>query len=173
MAQLVRDGSAEDGQEPNHAAENSRERPGLLRGEIEFFLKIEGEGGKRAVVGKALEDFRDVGDPEGALEAVADFLEPLAKAHDASGDARRDDSRGKVCRRRTLAAGEISAPQLRWNFDGIAKNVGLGGVLAGPVDGMAAETETEIAAVASAAAERTDKEQFVENVLAEASSAVN
>jgi hypothetical protein len=38
---------------------------------------------------------------------------------------------------------------------------------------MAAETETEIAAVASAAAERTDKEQFVENVLAEASSAVN
>ena len=40
---------------------------------------------------------------------------------------------------------------------------------------MAAEAETEIAAVASAAAERSDKEQFVENVLAEAfsSGAVN
>jgi len=40
---------------------------------------------------------------------------------------------------------------------------------------MAAETETEIAAVASAATERTDKEQFVEEVLAEAlsSGAVN
>jgi hypothetical protein len=33
---------------------------------------------------------------------------------------------------------------------------------------MAAGTETEIAGVAYAAAERTDKEQFVENVLAEA-----
>ncbi len=43
-------------------------------------------------------------------------------------------------------------------------------MLASPVDGMAAEAETEIAGVASAAAIRTDKEQFVENVLAEASS---
>ena len=46
----------------------------------------------------------------------------------------------------------------------------LGGVLAGRVDGIAAEAETEIAGVAVAAAERTDKEQFVENVLVEASS---
>jgi len=42
--------------------------------------------------------------------------------------------------------------------------------MAGLVDVMAAETEAEIAGVAVAAAERTDKEQFVENVLAEASS---
>ena len=42
--------------------------------------------------------------------------------------------------------------------------------MASPVDGMAAEAETEIAGVASAAAIRTDKEQFVEKVLAEASS---
>ncbi len=42
-------------------------------------------------------------------------------------------------------------------------------------DGMAAEAETEIAGVASAAAERTDKEQFVENMLVEvfSSGAVN
>jgi len=43
-------------------------------------------------------------------------------------------------------------------------------VLAGFVDGMAAEAETKIAGVASAAAERTDKKQFVENVLVKASS---
>ena len=66
-------------------------------------------------------------------------------------------------------------PRWRWNFDSIVKNAGLSGVVGGPVDGMAAETETEIAAVASAATERTDKEQFVEEVLAEAlsSGAVN
>src|SRR6266850_1050519 len=96
--QLVRHGPAEDGQEPNHASENSRERPGLLRGEIEFFLEVQRERGERSVVGEALEDFRNVGHPERALETVADFLEPLAKAHGASGDARRDDSRGKVSR---------------------------------------------------------------------------
>jgi hypothetical protein len=43
-------------------------------------------------------------------------------------------------------------------------------VLAGLVDGMVAETETKITRVASAAAERTDKKQFVENVLVEVSS---
>jgi len=42
--------------------------------------------------------------------------------------------------------------------------------MAGLVDGIAAETEAEIAGVAIAAAERTDKEQFMENVLVEASS---
>jgi len=47
---------------------------------------------------------------------------------------------------------------------------GSGWVLAGFVDGMAAEAETKITGVASAAAERTDKKQFVENVLVEASS---
>jgi len=47
---------------------------------------------------------------------------------------------------------------------------GLGGVSARFVDGMAAEAETEMAGIASAAAERTDKKQFVENVLVEASS---
>jgi len=88
---------------------------------------------------------------------------------------------GMIAEGRSLAKDTGGRRDLRapsggsWNFDGIVKNAGLGGVLAGPVDGMAAETETEIAAVASAAAERADKEQFVENVLAEAfsSGAVN
>ncbi len=47
---------------------------------------------------------------------------------------------------------------------------GLGGVSARFVDGMAAEAETKITGVASAATIRTDKEQFVENLLLEASS---
>src|SRR3979490_409328 len=143
----------------------------MLRACIAFLVTVEGQGGKRAVVGKALEDFRDVGDPEGALEAVADFLEPWAQAHDASGNARRDDTRGKVCREGHSGQAPGLRSHWRWNFDSIVNNVGPGG----GARGMAAETETEIAAVASAATERTDKEQFVENVLAEAfsSGAVN
>src|SRR5207248_2135496 len=43
------------------------------------------EGGECAVVGEALEDFRDVGDPEGTVEAGADFVEPLGKAHVSDG----------------------------------------------------------------------------------------
>jgi len=56
-------------------------------------VEIVGKGGESAVVGEALEDLCDVRDPERTLEAGANFLEPLAKAHVASGDARRDDSR--------------------------------------------------------------------------------
>src|SRR3989440_7382454 len=41
-------------------------------------------------VGKALENFRDVGDPEGALEAGADFVESLAEAHFFSAWKRSD-----------------------------------------------------------------------------------
>ena len=46
---------------------------------FEFFLEVDGERGEGAVVGEALEDFGDVGDPEGALEAVADFGEALGR----------------------------------------------------------------------------------------------
>jgi len=44
-------------------------------------VKIQGERGEGSVVGEALEDFADVGDPEGALEAVADFLEARGERH--------------------------------------------------------------------------------------------
>jgi hypothetical protein len=53
----------------------------LLGGEIELFVEIQSERGKGSVVGEALEDFGNVGDPEGALEAVADFLEALGERH--------------------------------------------------------------------------------------------
>src|SRR5882724_7661806 len=78
----------------------------------------------------------------------------------AEGRSLAKDTRGRRVSR------PPGALELRLN----RQSVGLGGVLAGPVDGMAAEAETEIAAVASAAAERTDKEQFVENMLVEVSS---
>jgi hypothetical protein len=81
---LVRHSAAKDGEKPDHAAEDAGERSGLLGGEVELLLEIDGEGGKGAIVGEALEDLADVGDPEGALEAVANFLEPLAKAHGTS-----------------------------------------------------------------------------------------
>src|SRR6267154_291379 len=86
------DCAAEDRHEPDHAAKDASQRACLFGGEIQLFVEIVGEGGESAVVGEALEDFGDVGDPEGALETGADFLEPLAKAHIASEDARRDDS---------------------------------------------------------------------------------
>ncbi len=44
-------------------------------------MEVQRERGKGAVVGKALEDFADVRDPEGPLEAVADFLEALGEGH--------------------------------------------------------------------------------------------
>src|SRR5580704_17757800 len=80
-AETVGDCSTENGEKPNHAAENAGERAGLLGGEIEFFLEVDGEGREGAVVGEALEDFGDVGDPEGALEAVADFGEAVGEGH--------------------------------------------------------------------------------------------
>jgi hypothetical protein len=53
----------------------------LLGGEIELFVEVESKGGEGTVVGEALEDFGKVGDPEGALKAVADFLEALRERH--------------------------------------------------------------------------------------------
>jgi hypothetical protein len=53
----------------------------LFRREIEFFLEIQSQGGESTIVGEALEDFADVGDPEGAVKAVANFLEALGKSH--------------------------------------------------------------------------------------------
>src|ERR1700760_1097108 len=80
-AEAVCDRSTKNGKEPNHAAEDAGERAGLFGGEVEFFLKVDGERGEGAVVGEALENFGDVGDPEGALEAIADFSEALGEGH--------------------------------------------------------------------------------------------
>ena len=83
-AQLVGNCASEDGQEPNHSAEDPGKRSGLFCGEIQFFMEIVGQRGECPIVRKALEDFADVGDPERSLESIADFLKPLPKAHDAS-----------------------------------------------------------------------------------------
>ena len=73
---------AENRQEPDHAAEDAGQGPGLLGGETQFLLQVQGKGSERAVVGKALENLGDVGDPEGTLEARAYFLPALRKAQD-------------------------------------------------------------------------------------------
>src|SRR5439155_16705424 len=84
-SEAVGDRAAENREEPNHAAKDSCERASLLGGEIQLFVEIVGESGECAVVGEALEDFRDVGDPEGTVEAGAYFVEPLGKTHVSDG----------------------------------------------------------------------------------------
>jgi hypothetical protein len=44
---------------------------------MQAFVQIPGQDGKHGVVGKPLEQLADVGDPEGAFESGADFLEAL------------------------------------------------------------------------------------------------
>jgi hypothetical protein len=44
-------------------------------------MEIVGERGESSIVGKPLEDFTDVRDPEGGLEPITDFLHALAEAH--------------------------------------------------------------------------------------------
>jgi hypothetical protein len=79
--EFVGDGAAKNGQEPDHAAEETCQGSCLFGGKAQFALEIEREGRKCAVVREALENFTDVGDPEGALEAVANFLEALGETH--------------------------------------------------------------------------------------------
>ncbi len=77
----VCDSAAEDGEEPDGSSKKPGEGTGLLGGEIEFLVEIQSERGKGTVVREALENFADVSDPEGALEAIADFLEALGERH--------------------------------------------------------------------------------------------
>src|SRR6266480_1873092 len=102
-ARPVGDGAAENGQEPNQAAEQTGKIGGAFGREIQRFVKVAGQRSERRIVGEALEELAEVGDPEGTLESVADFLEPLAKSHVRGPriavhapprDARRDDTRG-------------------------------------------------------------------------------
>src|SRR5207245_157591 len=102
-AQPVGDGAAENGEEPNQAAEQTGKIGGAFGGEIQRFVKVAGQRSESRIVGEALEELAEVGDPEGTLEAVADFQEPLAKSHVRGPriavhapplDARPDDTRG-------------------------------------------------------------------------------
>ncbi len=47
-------------------------------------MQINCERRKRGVVGEPLEKFADVGDPEGALEAGANFLPTIGEAQERS-----------------------------------------------------------------------------------------
>ena len=68
-AHAVGERSAEDGQKPHQAAEESGERAGLLDGEMQDFVEIARQRSEGSVVGEPLEQLADVGDPEGPLEA--------------------------------------------------------------------------------------------------------
>ena len=78
-AQPVGSRTAEDGEEPYHAAKKSGQGSGLLGGKIQFLLQIESKGGKGTIVRKTLKDLADIGDPEGRLEAGADLLQTFGK----------------------------------------------------------------------------------------------
>src|SRR5258708_6101172 len=114
----VSDRSPENRQEPYQAAKEPGQIRSALRRKVEDLVKVARQRGEHRVVGETLEELRDVGDPERALEAGCYLVEPLAKAHVASGDARRDDSR---------VGGE------RWAGDGAARQ-GRPSMEGGPYD---------------------------------------
>jgi len=60
-------------------------------------MEVQPKRGESAVVGEALENLADVGDPEGALEAGADFVETLAEIHFSPG-WKRSDCTGETVR---------------------------------------------------------------------------
>jgi hypothetical protein len=63
-------------------------------GEGQPFVEVVGERGEGSVVREALEEFADVGDPEGARETAADFLPALRETHASSIDGK---SRATLC----------------------------------------------------------------------------
>ena len=77
------------GQKPDDEAEGADEPAGEFAREVELFVEVNREDGGGAVVGDALEDFREVGDPEGGLEAFANFFQALGKAQAILLDATR------------------------------------------------------------------------------------
>jgi hypothetical protein len=68
-SEAVGESAAENRKEPDDEAEGADEPAGEFAREVELFVEINREDCGGAVVGDALEDFREVGDPEGGLEA--------------------------------------------------------------------------------------------------------
>ncbi len=60
---------------------------GLLGGEIQRLLQVESQGSERGIVRKPLKNLADIGDPEGTLEAGANFAEAFGKIQHGSSDA--------------------------------------------------------------------------------------
>ena len=83
-SEAVGGGSSEDREKPYHAAEDTGQRARLLGGKIQLLLQIESERGEGAVVSEALENLRDVRDPEGPLKSGADFFEALREEQSGS-----------------------------------------------------------------------------------------
>src|SRR5260370_457464 len=84
-AEPAGDGSPEDSQEPYQAAKEPGQTRGALRREVEDFVKVADQRSEHVVVGETLEEFGDIGDPEGALEAGSYLVETLAETHFSPG----------------------------------------------------------------------------------------
>jgi hypothetical protein len=52
----------------------------LLGGKLKRLVKVPGQGGEDRIVREAFENFREVGDPKGTLEAGTNFLETFGDA---------------------------------------------------------------------------------------------
>jgi hypothetical protein len=81
-AEAIGGGATEDGEKPYHAAEDAGQGSGLLGGEVQALLQVQGKRSESAVVRKALEDLADIRDPEGTLEAGADLMQAFGKTQD-------------------------------------------------------------------------------------------
>src|SRR5205807_131814 len=79
-AESVRDSSPEGSEKPDQASEQPSEAAGLLHSKIQCLMKITGQRCKRGIVGKPLEQFTDIGDPEGTLESGTNLMEAFGKA---------------------------------------------------------------------------------------------
>ena len=88
-AEAVGESAAENREKPHDEAESASEPASEFVGEVQLLVEVNREDGGGAVVGDALEDFREVGDPEGGLEAFANFLQALGKAQKVLLDATR------------------------------------------------------------------------------------
>src|SRR5665213_2284872 len=67
--------TAKDGHEPDHATEDSRQRPRLFSGEIQLPLQVQRKRSKRGIIRETFEDLTKICDPEGTLKPCADLVE--------------------------------------------------------------------------------------------------
>jgi hypothetical protein len=93
--QAIGDGAAEDGEKPDQAAEEAGEIRSTLRRKRERLMKIASERGESGIVGKTFKEFRNVGDPEGTLEAGSYLMKTLAETHFSPGGKCSDCTGGR------------------------------------------------------------------------------
>src|SRR5260370_37312835 len=93
-AKPVSDRSPENRQEPYQAAKEPGQIRSALRRKAEDLVKVARQRREHRVVGKTLEELRDVCDPEGPLETGRYLVEALAASHVCSGYKRCDCTGG-------------------------------------------------------------------------------